>query len=124
VGGSVVAGSGGQPAGSGGVGGVAGIGGGGMAGLGGKGGNAGAAGASPGACLMCITTACEAAQECFENPDCVEGIICGAGACAGLEGGPALACWVKCFGGDAELAAFALEAALCLAENCAVACQP
>lgn len=133
------AGSGGQPAGAAGVGASGGFGAnGGFGGFGGFGnlggfgaisgssgsagkGSAGFGGASPGNCLECVTTACESAQECFADPDCVEGIVCGAGVCSGAP--EPLGCWIECFDGDATLALSALGAALCLAENCQVACQ-
>jgi hypothetical protein len=111
------AGVGGQPAGAGGVGGTA------VGGASGMSGSAGWGGGSPTNCLNCVTMACDTAQECFENPACVEGLICGAGACGGLEGTPAFECWFECFGGDVELALLALDGALCLAQNCTVACQ-
>jgi hypothetical protein len=66
---------------------------------------------------------CPAAQECFGNPVCVSGVFCGLGACPGLEGSEALGCWIECFGGDAGLALTAINATLCLGENCADACS-
>jgi hypothetical protein len=83
----------------------------------------GIGGASPGNCLECISTSCPEANECFQNPNCIEGLLCGAAACEGLEGPEALRCWTVCFDNDARLALQALTAALCLASRCAVACQ-
>jgi hypothetical protein len=86
-------------------------------------GEGGFAGASPTNCLECVNSACPVALECFADPACVSGIFCGLGSCAGLDGTGALECWVGCFDGDVTLAFRALESAICLSENCAVACQ-
>jgi hypothetical protein len=124
---SAAGGFGGQPAGAGGVGAVGGFGGfagfgniGGFSGSAGKG-SSGFGGATPGNCLDCVISACDSAQECLMNPRCIEGAVCGAGLCTGDE--DPLGCWIECFDGDATLALFALQAVLCLSENCTVACQ-
>jgi hypothetical protein len=121
---SAAGGIGGQPAGAGGVGAVGGFGGfgniGGLSGSAGKG-SSGFGGATPGNCLDCVISACDTAQECLMNPRCIEGTVCGAGLCTGDE--DPLGCWIDCFDGDATLALFALQAVLCLSENCTVACQ-
>ena len=79
--------------------------------------------ARPSNCLECISQSCPEATACFQNPACVEGLICGASACGGLEGPVALRCWVACFNGDTGLALQALTAAVCLSARCSVACQ-
>jgi hypothetical protein len=118
---SAAGGIGGQPAGAGGVGGFGGFGNiGGFSGSAGKG-SSGFGGATPGNCLDCVISACDTAQECLMNPRCIEGTVCGAGLCTGDE--DPLGCWIDCFDGDATLALFALQAVLCLSENCTVACQ-
>jgi hypothetical protein len=111
-----------------GTGGVAGtiiVGGTGGSATGGRGGTntGGTGGVTPEDCLECISSSCPEATACFQNPTCVEGLICGASVCVGLEGAPALRCWTTCFGGDARLALQALTAAICLAQNCSMACQ-
>jgi hypothetical protein len=83
----------------------------------------GTGGGTPEQCLECISNSCPEATACFQNPQCVEGLICGASVCAGVEGPEALRCWTACFGGDASLALQALTAGICLAQNCAMACQ-
>ena len=92
---------------------------------GGRGGTntGGTGGQSPENCLDCITMSCPEANQCFANPMCIEGLLCGAAACGGLEGAEALRCWTTCFDNDARLALQALTAAICLSQRCAVACQ-
>jgi hypothetical protein len=95
---------------------------GGTGGVGGMSGTGGFAGASPATCLTCLGEACPSASDCFANPACVQGIFCGIGSCSG-NGSSAFECWLACFNGDTGVALVALQAALCLGENCAMACQ-
>ena len=80
-------------------------------------------GATPGNCLDCIANSCPEANECFDNPRCVQGLFCGATACGGFEGTNAIRCWTACFDGDAGLAFQAIAAGICLAQTCSMACQ-
>jgi hypothetical protein len=127
VGGSVIV-----TGGAGGVGGVGAFGGtagvmvtGGSGGVGGTGGSVGGTGGTSNgtACLECVSSSCPTASECFGNTACVQGIFCGLASCATGTDPAGLQCWLDCFNGDAEVALMALEAALCLGQNCAMACQ-
>ena len=94
---------------------------GGAVGVGGSG-IAGAGGGSPDACLECTTVNCPDAFVCLGNPACVQGTLCGAVNCAGLEGSGALTCWIECYDGDTALALSALSAVLCVGGTCSQAC--
>src|SRR5262249_10829149 len=73
-------------------------------------------------CLACVISSCPTASDCFGNTACVQGIFCGLASCTGTDPA-ALERWLECFDGDAEVALMALQAALCLGQNCGMACQ-
>lgn len=97
----------------------------GTAGVGGMGpstsvtvGAGGMGGGGPLDCLLCIATNCPSAQQCLQNPNCVQGLLCSIQNC----NPPTFTCILNCFNGDFVAALTALQAIFCVFNQCSMEC--
>jgi hypothetical protein len=77
-----------------------------------------------GECLTCVATMCPEAQDCFNDPVCLQGSICAATTCLSGQDASAggLDCWLGCFGNDPGAAVTAFTAFSCVASSCGMGC--
>ena len=74
-------------------------------------------------CLECVTSTCPEAQECFNDPACVQGALCAFTTCVSDQDAPAgLDCWLGCFEGNSGAALAAFTAFTCVGQNCGMGC--
>lgn len=83
---------------------------------------AGGTGGANGGCLNCVGARCPDAVSCLTSPGCAAGVDCVLTTCVDAGGQPEFGCLLGCFDNDLEAAVLALQATVCLQQNCAAPC--